>query len=114
MPHITISYRRNDSGVLTGRIFDRLVAKYGHDAVFRDIDNIPIGVDFRRHIDRTLGASDIILAVVGPNWVGSEGGGNRLADESDPVRVEVEAALQKGIPLVPTLSYLEFIFFFFI
>ncbi len=40
MPQIIISYRREDSGVITGRIFDRLVARYGRDAIFRDIDNI--------------------------------------------------------------------------
>jgi hypothetical protein len=41
MPKITVSYRRNDSDAITGRIFDRLVAHYGADSVFRDIDNIP-------------------------------------------------------------------------
>jgi len=56
MPHIKIFYRREDSGVITGRIFDRLVARYGRDAIFRDIDNIPIGVDFRGHVDQVLGA----------------------------------------------------------
>src|SRR6202008_2663190 len=54
MPHITISYRRDDSGVITGRIFDRLVTHYGRDAVFRDIDSIPPGADFREHINHVL------------------------------------------------------------
>lgn len=52
MPRITISYRREDSGVITGRIFDRLVARYGREAIFRDIDDVPCGVDFRAHIAR--------------------------------------------------------------
>ena len=54
MPRITISYRRDDSGVVTGRIFDRLIGHYGRDAVFRDIDNIPLGVDFRKHIEHVF------------------------------------------------------------
>lgn len=102
MPRITISYRREDSGPITGRIFDRLVAHYGRDAVFRDIDNIPIGVDFREHINKVLDASDIVLAIVGPRWVGPRGQ-SRLTDEADPVRVEIEAVLRKGVPLVPVL-----------
>jgi hypothetical protein len=67
MPRIVISYRREDSGIITGRIFDRLIAKYGREAVFRDIDNIPFGVDFRQHLEKVLQASDIVLAVVGPS-----------------------------------------------
>jgi TPR repeat protein len=103
MPRITISYRREDSGVITGRIFDRLAAHYGREAVFRDIDSIPPGVDFRDHINVVLDNSDIVLAIVGPRWVGQRAGQSRLAEESDPVRVEIEAALRKGMPLIPVL-----------
>src|ERR1700686_5256903 len=103
MPRISISYRRDDSGAITGRIFDRLVARYGRDAIFRDIDDVPIAVDFRHHVDRMLGASDIVLAIVGPHWVGPQGSHSRLANEADPVRVEIETALRKGVPLVPVL-----------
>jgi TPR repeat protein len=102
MPRITISYRRDDSGVITGRIFDRLVARYGREAVFRDIDDIPIGVDFRGQISSVLDASDVVLAIVGPRWIGPRGQA-RLANEADPVRVEIEATLRKGVPLIPVL-----------
>ena len=50
MAKITISYRRDDSMDITGRIFDRLTSRYGREAVFRDIDSIPPGRDFREHI----------------------------------------------------------------
>jgi len=103
MPRITISYRRDDSGVITGRIFDRLATHYGREAVFRDIDDIPPGVDFRRHISGILDASDIVLAIVGPRWIGPRGGQSRLANAADPVRVEIETALLKDRPLIPVL-----------
>src|SRR5215212_7656221 len=103
MSRITISYRREDSGVITGRIFDRLVIRYGRDSVFRDIDSIPAGVDFREHINRMLDQSDVVLAIVGPRWTGPRAGQNRLANEADPVRVEVETALKKRVPLIPVL-----------
>ena len=50
MPKIAISYRCADTEVMTGRIRDRLADRYGEDAVFMDIDNIPFGKDFRVHI----------------------------------------------------------------
>lgn len=103
MPRITISYRRDDSGAITGRIFDRLTAHYGRDAIFRDIDNIPPGVDFRKHIDGILDQSDVVLAIVGPRWVGPRGGRSRLENAADPVRVEIETALRKNTPLIPVL-----------
>jgi TPR repeat protein len=103
MPRITISYRRDDSGVIAGRMFDRLVIHYGRDAIFRDIDDVPLGVDFREHISAVLDASDIVLAIIGPRWLGPRGGQTRLSNEADPVRVEIEAALRKGMPLIPVL-----------
>jgi len=103
MPRITISYRRDDSLDITGRIFDRLAGHFGREAVFRDIDSIPLGADFRRHIDRVLDQSDIILAIVGPRWIGPDHEHLRLANPADPVRLEIEAALRKDKPLIPVL-----------
>jgi hypothetical protein len=103
MPRITISYRRDDSLDITGRIFDRLAGHFGREAVFRDIDNIPPGTDFRRHIDRVLDESDIVLAIVGPRWIGPDDEQRRLASPADPVRLEIETALRKDKPLIPVL-----------
>jgi len=98
---ITISYRREDSEAITGRIFDRLATHYGREAVFRDIDSIPASVNFREYLNDVLEHSDIVLAIVGPRWIGARRGQSRLADENDFVRIEVEAALRKRVPLIP-------------
>lgn len=103
MPRITISYRRDDSMDITGRIFDRLALHFGRDAVFRDIDSIPPGVDFRRHVEAVLDASDIILAIVGSRWVGPSPKQSRITTATDPVRLEIEIALAKEKPLIPVL-----------
>jgi hypothetical protein len=103
MPRITISYRRDDSDVITGRIFDRLSAHYGRETVFRDIDSIPAGVDFRKYVNTVIDGTDIMVAVVGPKWIGPRPGQSRLDNAADPVRVEVDAALRKGVPLIPVL-----------
>ena len=54
MAKIFLSYRRDDSAAAAERIYDHLHAHFGPDAVFRDIDNIRFGVDFREHIDAAL------------------------------------------------------------
>jgi TIR domain len=103
MPRITVSYRRADSDAITGRIFDRLALHYGKQSVFRDIDNIPPGIDFRKFINDALQETDVLLVVIGPRWLGSRGGQARIGDESDPVRVEIETAIGRSIPIIPLL-----------
>jgi hypothetical protein len=103
MTKISISYRRKDSDAITGRIFDRLVAHYGIGAVFRDIDNIPPGYDFRKYIGSALENTDILLAIVGPQWSGKTDGRTRIHEVTDLVRIEIEAALRRDIPVVPLL-----------
>jgi len=101
MPRIAISYRRQDSAAITGRIIDRLTAQYGSDSVFRDIEDIPLGVDFREHIDTMLAESNIALVIIGKRWFGTARGRKRINDPADPVRVEVETALRRRMPVIP-------------
>jgi Domain of unknown function (DUF4189)/TIR domain len=104
MPRIIVSYRRSDAAAMSGRIFDRLIARYGKDAVFMDVDNIPFGIDFRQHISDALQEIDILVVVIGPRWIGADANGHiRIKDPNDPVRIEVETALRRDIPVVPVL-----------
>jgi hypothetical protein len=104
MAKIAISYRRSDSQDITGRIFDRLAQHYGKETVFRDIDSMQPGIDFREQISEALTTSDILLVIVGPKWLGlGEETRQRIDNEDDPVRVEVETALTRKIPIVPVL-----------
>src|SRR5262245_12269522 len=103
MPKILVSYRRADSDAITGRIFDRLAQHYGRESIFRDIDSIPPGIDFREHINNALHETNALLVVVGSKWLGSKGGRARIADDADPVRIEVETAMKRGITVIPVL-----------
>jgi len=104
MTKIMISYRRDDSMDITGRIFDRLTSRYGRDSVFRDIDSIPPGLDFRDHLQTALDGSDVLMVVVGPRWMGQDRHGRpRIHSETDYVRAEVEIALSRQIPVIPLL-----------
>lgn len=105
MNRIVISYRRQDSADITGRIYDRLVHEFGRDNVFKDVDTIPAGVDFRDEIGKAVGQSAVFLAVIGDQWLAiiDEAGRRRIDNPNDFVRVEVEAALQRDIRLIPVL-----------
>jgi TIR domain-containing protein len=70
MANVFISYRRSDSAAITGRIRDRLADYYGADAIFIDIDSIPLGIDFRQQIQEAITKNDLVLAVIGPKWIG--------------------------------------------
>jgi hypothetical protein len=54
---IFVSYRRHDSADVTGRIYDRLVQRFDKAQVFKDVDSIPLGVDFREHLAAWSGSA---------------------------------------------------------
>jgi hypothetical protein len=103
-PTIFISYRRSDSADVTGRIYDRLAQRFGGEHVYKDVDTIPLGVDYRRHLDGLVGKCDALIAVIGRGWLPAPGAdARRLEDPRDLVRIEVASALARGIPVVPVL-----------
>lgn len=113
LARIAISYRRGDTGPVTGRIFDRLKAHFeardedssAEHVVFMDYDSTPLGTDFREYIRGVLDQCEVMLAVIGPRWMGEDGaGGLRIHQESDWVRIEIEAALKKKtVHVIPVL-----------
>jgi len=104
MPKIAISYRRNDSTVIAGRIADRLAVRYGKESVFIDVDSIPLGTDFRKYIRKTWDDIDVLIVVVGPKWLGGEAGTTtRIHESEDLIRIEVETALKREVPIIPVL-----------
>jgi hypothetical protein len=104
MPRVTLSYRREDSAGIARLIFERLKPRYGADSVFMDIDAIEFGEDYRDKIQHALGQTDFLLVLIGPRWLGpTTGGRNRINDATDPVRMEVERALEIGLRVVPIL-----------
>jgi hypothetical protein len=100
---IILSYRRSDSEVITGRIRDKLANHYGEDGVFMDTESIPLGFDYRKQIKDALLKNKVFIAVIGPKWLGGSGREARINEENDPVRIEVETALQQGLPIIPVL-----------
>jgi hypothetical protein len=102
---IFVSYRRSDTPDVSGRIYDALADHFGADTVFKDVDDIPLGVNFARYLEDKVQQCSVMLIVIGSNWlnVTDERGERRLEQVGDFVRIEVRNALSRDIPIVPLL-----------
>jgi len=100
-----INYRRNDSEEIVGRLYDRLLNDFPAGQVFLDTHSIPAGTDFKVASLRAIGDADVLLSAIGPGWLDAvnDQGARRLDDPADLVRVEIEAALARGLAIVPLL-----------
>ena len=103
MPRIFISYRREDAAFETTAVHEKLATEFGPENVFLDVDNIPAGQDFRKIIRKSVQDCDVLIAVVGERWLGAAAasGQRRLDMAADFVRIEIEAALDRDIPVIP-------------
>jgi hypothetical protein len=102
---VFICYRREDSSGFAGRIYDRLRETLGGNKLFIDVDNIAPGLDFVDVLSERVGKCDALLAVIGKDWVSSADceKRRRLDDPHDFVRIEIEAALERDIRVIPVL-----------
>lgn len=102
---IFISYRRDDTAYAAGWLFDRLVDEFGPEQVFKDLDSIALGDDFVDAITAAVSSTDVLLALIGDKWLGmvDEHGERRLDDPDDFVRLEIEAALERDVRVIPIL-----------
>jgi hypothetical protein len=102
---VFISYRREDAEAAAGRLYDTLSPRFGDDHVFMDVDAIPLGVDFTKEINRQVESCDVLIALLGTAWlsVTDDEGERRLDDPEDYVRIEIEAALERDVPVIPAL-----------
>ena len=86
---------------LVGRIYEKLTDYFGDDAVFLDVDDIPTGTNFREHIRQMVVGSDALLVIMGGIWL--ESFVERDPGRLDHVLVELEVALEQGVPMIPIL-----------
>jgi TIR domain len=102
---VFISCRRDDSAGSAGRVHDRLEREFGRDLLFMDVDAIPLGVNFVKVLREEVAKCDVLLAVIGPNWLDAhdKDGHRRLDDPNDFLRIEIATALQRDIPVIPIL-----------
>lgn len=102
---IFLSYRREESAPQAGRLYDNLSARFGESHVFMDVDSIGLGLDFAEVIDDAISSCEVLLALIGPDWLraGCDEGARRIDDPADYVRLEIQAALERKVRVVPIL-----------
>lgn len=105
---VFVSYRRSDTTHIAGRICDKLTSEFTSDDVFFDVDTIPVGVNFKKHIGGSLGATCLVVAVIGRRWSNKSWNSTGIwgwiaRRREDYVQGEIELALDLGIPILPVL-----------
>jgi hypothetical protein len=105
MSSVFISYRRQTAAGEARSLFNDLVARWGRNAVFMDVDSISLGRDFRSELEKTLAVCDVMLVIIDKDWAAAkdETGQIRLENAGDFVRMEIEAALERDIVVTPVL-----------
>jgi hypothetical protein len=105
VPGVFISYRRKDSSGYSGRLFDVLSAQFGKENIYMDLDTIEGGDDFTAVIKEKVNLADVLVAVIGNQWltITEDDGERRLDSAADFVHIEIAMALERGIRVIPVL-----------
>ncbi|MGM1065318.1 TIR domain-containing protein [Saccharothrix sp. Mg75] len=105
MAGVFVNYRAKDNPVAAAAIAQVLSDNFGKESVFRDCVSMDPGEPYPQAIRNALYSADVLVAVVGPNWMVRDPstGKPRIESEDDWVRMEIAHALSHGIPVVPVL-----------
>lgn len=101
--NIFINYRVHDTAGETGRLVDRLKQHFDDDQIFMDIEKIEPGLDFTKAISKSLESCHLMLAIIGPEWLGKDGNTSRIKNSNDWVKTEISTALGRDIRVIPVL-----------
>ena len=84
MGAVFVSYRRGDTEGQARALFNDLTDLVGEDSVFMDVDSIALGRDFRQVLQERLASCDVMLALIGPDWLDiRDASGNRRLNSPD-------------------------------
>src|SRR5512143_3857308 len=103
---IFINYRRDDSAGYALNLYGYLSNHFGEDNIFMDINKIEPGDDFRRALANEVSTCDVVLVMIGRQWLNIKDvrGQRRLDNPGDWVRVEIASALANPrIRVIPVL-----------
>ena len=100
---IFISYRRQEAAADAGRLAEKLVGD-GYP-VFIDVVDIHASDRWREKIQQAVSNCALLLAMIGRDWLEMKDahGGRRIDNSGDFMRIEIEAALQRDVPVIPVL-----------
>lgn len=100
--HVFLSYRRHESRDIAGLLKQCGDANFGQDSVFMDVFDMPYGNSYATNIAAVIQDCAALVLLVTPEWFDADGPSSwsRFQAETDPVRLELEAAQSSGIPVV--------------
>lgn len=99
---IFISYRRNDSQGMAGRIYDHLLKHFRKETLFFDVDNIAPGENFETGVVKAVEQCHTMLVIIGPNWLREITNANATGMK-DWVELEISTALHQNLKIIPLL-----------
>ncbi len=100
--NIFINYRRDDCAGHAGRLKD-VLNRHFSGRVFMDLDTIDPGVDFVDAIEHAVGSCEVLIVMIGRDWLTATDGRRRLDNPDDFVRLEIAKALERSIRVIPVL-----------
>lgn len=99
---VVLCYRRDDSSQYIDQIVKNIDSRFGRGTAFCDISNIPLGANFVDFLRNEIKSASVVLVLIGPSWI-SNTNAMRLQDTNDFVRLDIAAALQFNVPIIPIL-----------
>ena len=105
MAGVFISYRRSDTAPYASRLKAHLDTAFGAEFVFMDVNSLRPGEPFKDVIEATITSIDVVLALIGHDWltVTDASGKRRLENPGDFVRLELATAFQFDRVVIPVL-----------
>jgi hypothetical protein len=102
---VFLSYRRQDAAPYARLLQLQLRERFPDVRVFMDMDSIEAGLDFAEVIREAVDSCAVLVALIGRQWatLADERGRRRLDDPDDWVRFEIQAALERGVRVIPVL-----------
>lgn len=102
---IFINYRKDDSNWNALALYNELQKYFSADQIFKDFNAIQPGDDFVESINKALHTCDVLLVLIGKNWLSATNaaGQRRLDDPEDFVRLEIAGALERNIKVIPVM-----------
>jgi hypothetical protein len=100
MAKFFLSYRAATAVAHTGRLYDRLAARFGHDSIFFDRGKFGPGTRWEKKLVEELAEAAAVVAIIDPGWVESF---NLRRENQYFVRFEIENAIRLGKRIFPVL-----------
>jgi TIR domain len=102
MANVFISYRHDDTKEFAHRMYQGLCQTIPAECIFFDRE-IPLGMDWDQHLQEQLASCSVLIALIGNSWSPAVAGRSRIREPRDRVKMELAAALQRGLPVIPIL-----------